>query len=139
MVTEMDELNKKIEEHEKRIEALEEELETLAKRKKINVNKKVISIKEFILSKNPKNDVQKTLAIGYYLEKYGNIQCYNLNDIKQGFKDAREKLPKNVGDKIQLNIRKGHMTECKNKKDKLKTFVSTATGEKYVENNFMIE
>lgn len=97
---------------------------------------KKLSIKEFIRSKSPENDVQKTLTIGYYLENHENMECFNLNDIKKSFKEAREKIPKNPSDKIQLNIKKGHLMDFENKKDNLKSYVLTNSGEKYVENDF---
>lgn len=128
------EIKKKLEEHEGRIS----KLESLSQTKPETVKKK-ISIKEFILSKKPKDDVQKTLAIGYYLEKYENLPPFNVKDLEESFRAAREKVPKNIGDKVQLNIKKGHMMDAKEKKDNLKAWVLTNSGEKYVENNFKKE
>lgn len=125
------EIRKKLEEHEERISKLESVSQT-----KPEIVKKKISIKEFILSKKPKNDVQKTLAIGYFLEKYKNISSFNAKDLKSGFKAAREKVPKNIGDKVQLNIKKAHMMEFKEKKDNLKSWILTDSGEKYIGSDF---
>jgi hypothetical protein len=125
------EIKKKLKEHEKRIS----ELESLFQKEPETVKKK-ISIKEFILSKKPKNDVQKTLAGGYYLEKYENFSSFNVKDLKKVFIAAREKVPKNIGDKVQLNIKKGHMVESKEKKDNLKAWILTNSGEKYIESDF---
>ena len=125
------EIRKKLEEHEERISNLEN-----VSQKKPETVKKKISIKEFILSKKPKNDVQKTLAIGYFLENYENISSFNAKDLKSGFKAAREKVPKNIGDKVQLNIKKAHMMEFKEKKDNLKSWILTDSGEKYIESDF---
>jgi len=125
------EIRKKLEEHEERISNLEN-----VSQKKPETVKKKISIKEFILSKKPKNDVQKTLAVGYFLENYENISSFNAKDLKSGFKAAREKVPKNIGDKVQLNIKKAHMMEFKEKKDNLKSWILTDSGEKYIESDF---
>lgn len=125
------EIRKKLEEHEERISNLEN-----VSQKKPETVKKKISIKEFILSRKPKNDVQKTLAIGYFLENYENISSFNAKDLKSGFKAAREKVPKNIGDKVQLNIKKAHMMEFKEKKDNLKSWILTDSGEKYIESDF---
>lgn len=125
------EIRKKLEEHEERISNLEN-----VSQKKPETVKKKISIKEFILSRKPKNDVQKTLAIGYFLENYENISSFNAKDLKSGFKVAREKVPKNIGDKVQLNIKKAHMMEFKEKKDNLKSWILTDSGEKYIESDF---
>lgn len=76
------------------------------------------------------------MTIAYYLEKYENLPCFNVSDIRESFKDAREKLPKNVPDKIQLNIKKGHMMDFGDKKDGLKAYVLTNSGEAYLENDF---
>lgn len=125
------EIKKKLKEYEERISKLESVSQT-----KPETVKKKISIKEFILSKKPKNDVQKTLAVGYYLEKYENFSHFNVKDLERGFIAAREKVPKNIGDKVQLNIKKGHMMEFKEKKDNLKTWILTNSGEKYIKSDF---
>ena len=125
------EIKKKLKEYEERISKLESVSQT-----KPETVKKKISIKEFILSKKPKNDVQKTLAIGYFLEKYEDISSFNVKDLKSGFKAAREKVPKNIGDKVQLNIKKAHMMEFKEKKDNLKSWILTDSGEKYIGSDF---
>lgn len=97
---------------------------------------KEISIKEFILQKTPKDDVQKTLAIGYYLEKYDNLSVFNAKDLEDAFSRAKEKPPKNINYKVIKNIEKGYMMESKDKKDNLKAWSLTNSGEKVVENNF---
>lgn len=135
MQNEINELKSKIKDLETRIAKLEYS-------NKVNpdvnqpVDQKKTSIREFIKSKNPKNDVQKTLAMGYYLEKYELVESFNLADIKKCFKDAREKQPLNISDKIQLNIKKGHIMDYNDKKDDLKAYVLTNTGENYVDNDF---
>ncbi|MBA7628155.1 hypothetical protein ES703_35630 [subsurface metagenome] len=125
------EIRKKLEGHEERISKLESLSQT-----KPEIVKKKISIKEFILSKKPKNDVQKTLTVGYYLEKYENFLFFSIKDLKSNFIAAREKVPKNIGDKVQLNIKKGHMMEVKEKKDNFKAWSLTNSGEKYIRNGF---
>jgi hypothetical protein len=126
-----------IEELKKRITELEYRITKLENHKIQNkkMNPKKLSIKEFIRSKSPQNDVQKTLIIGYYLEKYENFDNFNVNDLKKYFKDAREKVPLNVADKIQLNIKKGHIMDFGDKKDDLKSYVLTSSGEDYVDND----
>lgn len=125
------EIKKKLKEHEERISKLESVSQT-----KPETVKKKISIKEFILSKKPKNDVQKTLVVGCYLEKYENISPFNVKDLERGFIAAREKVPKNIGDKVQKNVKKGHMMEFKERKDNLKAWILTNSGEKYIESDF---
>jgi len=131
---EITEIRKTLEEHEKRISRLERSLK--AKREAI---KKKISLKEFIISKGPKGGVQKALAIGYYLEKYGGLLHFNAKDIEKGFRTAKEKAPKNVSDTIYANAKKGHMMEVEERKGNLKAWTLTDSGEKYVEGNFKKE
>lgn len=121
-----------------RLEALEErvaKIEGLLLSRPKEVKKK-ISIKEFILQKHPGNDVEKALAIAYYLEKFEGFSSLNAKDVEKGFRDARERVPPNVADKIQKNIAKGYVMEAEEEKDKHKAFVLTNSGEKFVEDDF---
>ena len=58
---------------------------------------------------------------------------FNTKDLAEGFRSAKEPPPTNMNDKVNLNIRKGHMMEAKEKKDKSKAWVLTNSGEKFVE------
>jgi len=124
-------IKKKLEEHDKRLSKLESLF--LAKREAV---KKQVSIKEFILSKKPKSDVQKTVAIAYYLEKYKGLSSYNIKDLESGFRDAKEKVPKNINLCVIANIGKDHIMEAEEKKNNLKAWVLTSSGEKYVDGDF---
>ena len=122
---------KTLEEHEERISRLEKLFQTKPK----DIKKK-LSIREFILSKNPKSEMQKTLAIACYLEKYENFASFNVKDLENGFRRAKEKIPRNINYEVIRNIQKGYMMEAKEKKDKKKAWYLTNSGEKHVENNF---
>ncbi|MBN2095490.1 MAG: hypothetical protein JW727_05560 [Candidatus Aenigmarchaeota archaeon] len=126
-----EEVERILEEYGRRITELERKFEN-----KPFSAEKVLSVKEFLLSKSPKNDVQKTLAIGYYLEKHQGTDCFNLNDIETGFRQAKEPVPGNINDKINKNIRAGCIMEGKGKKEERKCWTLTTTGERVVENNF---
>ncbi len=132
--TEIVDIKKKLEEHEKRIL----QLESLFNDKPEAVKKK-ISVKEFIISKRPKDDIQKTLAIGYYLEKYERVASFNAKELESCFGNAKESVPKNINYKVIKNIEKAYMAEAKDKKDNLKAWYLTNSGEKYVENDFKSE
>lgn len=127
-------IKRKLEELEKRMSELEKAFQT-----KPEAAKKRISTKEFILSKKPRNDVQRTLAIGYYLEKYEGFSTFNVRDLEKGFGATKEPIPGNINDKVNLNIKKGHMMETDEKKDNLKAWVLTNSGEKYVDGDFKKE
>jgi hypothetical protein len=127
----IEKIKKTLEEHEARIA----KLENLIVSKPSAIEKK-LSIKEFILSKNPKSDVEKTLAIGYYLEKYEGLASFNAKDLEKGFYDAKESAPENINLNVIRNIQKEYMMESKEKKDNLKAWNLTNNGEKLVESNF---
>lgn len=123
-------IKKQLEDHEKRIAKLEVQPQT-----KEEPSTKKLSIKEFILSKKPKNEVQKTLVIGYYLEKRQGFSSFNSKDLEEGFMSAREPVPKNINLAVIGNVSKGHMMEDKERKEKMKAWCLTNTGEEYVNNN----
>jgi hypothetical protein len=120
----------KIEDHERRITSLEKLFAG-----KPEVIKK-ISVNEFLLEKNPEDELQKVLAIAYYLEKYEGYQVYNVKDIDNQYRSAKEKPPLNLSDKLQKNVKKGYLMEAKEKKDGLKAYTLTNKGLKFVEANF---
>jgi len=130
-----EEIKKILENHEKRIKELEKNLV----RDEKQTTKKHISIKEFILTKKPGSVVQKTLLIGYYIEKYENFDSFNVKDLEDCFRRSKEPVPKNINDMINKNIKNGHMMEAKEKKDMKKAWVLTASGERFVENGFKKE
>lgn len=130
----MDEETKKIlEDHERRIKTLEKGSESDIE---VTVAKKQLPINDFLFSKKPVDDVQKALTIGYFLEKFRSIEAFNTKDLEDGFREAKESVPANINDVVNNNIRKGNMMEAKEKKDKLKAWNLTSSGERFVENDF---
>ena len=117
----------KLEDHERRITLLE------VMPGKTKKGGKKLSVKEFIIEKKPSDDVQKTLVIGYYLEHFEGMDKFNVRDLTEEFGLAREQLPTNINDKVNVNIAKGHLMAAKEKKNKLKAWYLTNTGEKIVE------
>ncbi len=88
-MSEIGEIMEKLKDLEDRVSRLEE-----SKELDVEKTKKTISIQEFLKSKSIKNDVQKTLVIGYYLEKYGMMSSFNTNDIKKGYKMPEKEFQK---------------------------------------------
>jgi len=127
--TDIEKYKKIIEDHERRIG----QLEKVFAHKKESVGK-ALSIKEFILSKTPSDDVQKTLLIAYYLEKFESMEFFNARDIEDGYRQAKESVPANINDKVNKCIRAGYMMESKQKKESHKAWCLTNTGEGFVEN-----
>jgi len=134
MSDEFSEIKKKLEEQEQRIAGLEKLLQT----KPREIRKK-LSIREFILSKNPESEMEKTLAIGYYLEKYGSFTIFNAEDLVEGFRRAKEKILGNINYQVIRSIQRGYMTEAQEKKDKRKAWYLTNSGVEHVENDFWRE
>ena len=121
---------------EKRISRIEESNSGTATDDSGVMLKKKLSLKEFLLSKNPTDDVKKTLAIAYYLEKYDGLSLFNINDLEGAFEHAKEKKPININDKVNMNIRNGYMEKSSEKKDSRKAWYVTNTGEAFVQNDF---
>lgn len=130
------EIYKRLNEHEERLAKLEG-----AHKAEPKVMEKSVSINEFICSQETNDDVQKTLAVGYYLEKYDGLTSFNAKDLESAFQ--RLKVPKsqtiNFNYKAIRNIQQGYMNETKEKKDKQKAWVLTKLGEDYVERGFQKE
>ena len=92
-----------------------------------------LSAKEFLLTKSPKSEVQKVLALAYFLEHQEGIESFNVSDLEATFRAAREKVPKNLNDAVNKNIARGFMMEAKEKKDLKKTWQLTSTGGRFIE------
>jgi len=121
--------------HEERIKKIEMGLAT-QNQMDFQKDRKKISIKEFILEKNPKGTYYIGLAIAYYLEKFQGMSSFCIEELEQGFRDAKEPLPKNMSDLTYKNTKNGLMMEAKEQKNNKNAWTLTNTGEKLVENNF---
>lgn len=130
---EMKAIKKTLGEHERRISALE----NVAQKKPSAL--KAVSVKEFLLQRRPQGDVQKTLVLGYYLEHYRSTSPFNADDLKKLFREAKEIVPDNINDKVNMNIAKGLMMEAGTKKDNKKAWTLTGSGERHVENGLRKE
>lgn len=128
-------LSEKVSSLEDRVSALEALINNNPIEVVVSHGKK-LSIKEFILSKRPSGDVQKALAIAYYLEKHDGMDSFNVEDLARGFQLAKESTPANVNDKINMNIKKGHIAEAGEKKGNKKAWIVTNSGEKFVDDGF---
>lgn len=124
-------IRNKIKEHEERIFYLE----SLIKKEEI-MTVKNLSIREFLISKAPNDDVKKTLSICYFLEMYEGMESLNKEDIEDGFRKAKAKVPENINYKVFRNIKKGYIMEAKNKKNNLKAWTLTNSGIEFVNDSF---
>jgi hypothetical protein len=128
-------IEKLLKNHEGRINKLEITLASLNGKTQIQSTKEK-SVKEFILEKQPKGAYQIGIAIAYYLEKYLKRPSFTVEDLEQGFRDAKEPMPQNMSDLIYKNAKKGLFMESKEQKNDIKSWVLTSSGEILVENNF---
>ena len=126
-----EELAKQLENHEKRIRELEQLLSSAPVEG--GARTKQISLREFLLTKNPTNDVQRALVISYYLERQRGLAMVKVRELNDGFREAKENVPTNLNDTLNQNVHKGHMMECKEKKDKRKAWTLTNSGMAFVD------
>jgi hypothetical protein len=91
------------------------------------------SAKEFLIGKTISSELQRVVALAFYLERQEGLTSFNVSDLEGVFRQAREKLPKNMNDAVNKNIARGFLMEAAAKKDSKKAWQLTATGERYVE------
>ncbi len=94
------------------------------------------SLREMFLEFNLKSDPEKTLFIMHGMEKLKNIFAFSTKEIKEGFHEIREKVPKNIADKFQSLHKSGFImpVEITDKKTKQKFWKLTNSGIKFLEN-----
>lgn len=93
---------------------------------------KKLSIKEFLLESPPTTDIQRTLAVGYFLETHTGMASFHKADLEKGYNDAKEPTPSNISVNIKHCIKQGHMMEAEEKKDNKTAYVVTRSGEQFV-------
>lgn len=119
----------------KRVESLEESHAATSAGAAIKSGKK-IAIKEFILECKPKGNVQLMLTIGYFLETNDGMSSFNINDLENGFRAAKETPPVNISDTANKCVKQGYMMEEKDAKDNKKAWVITSSGENFIRCHF---
>lgn len=130
-----DEIQTKLAELERRVQALETGQDMLGSAATAANNKR-LSLREFLNQKMPTTANDRGLAIAYYNETIKGYGCFNAEDIKVGFRDARIPAPKNPNDVINKNIAKGYMMDAEQSKAGKKAWVLTGTGLEAVEKGF---
>lgn len=109
-------------------------LPKIVRGKKFVSGQEKISINEFLKTKKLEDDVKRTLAIAYWLDYFEKADSFNVSDIENTFRAARLSVPKNVNDKVNMNIKNGHIADNKEKKEGKKTWYVTNSGAELVEN-----
>lgn len=93
---------------------------------------KKLSIKEFLLESPPTTDIQRTLAVGYFLETHAGMTSFTKADLEKGYNDAKESPPSNISVNIKHCIKQGQMMEAEEKKNNKTAYVVTRSGEQFV-------
>lgn len=101
-----------------------------------SIQSKQLSPREFLKRVKPTDSVKLTLAIAYFLEKFEHMVSVNKKDLEAAIHLAKERLPTNLNDKVNLAIKSGFLQEAAEKKDDLKAWYVTNSGEAFVENGF---
>ena len=123
-------LNEKLSELESRIT----QLEGLVTEESPRSTHKKLALREFVLSKKPTSAVQTALVIAFYLENYEGKDSFSMEDLREGFRRAKEPIPKNPSDMILKNAKKAFFDQVGEKKEGGKVWALTNSGMNEVEN-----
>jgi len=127
------ELNGRLEALEARVEKLEQALLSSTSSRSSGARTKKSSAREFLMTKQLKTDTQKVLALGFFLERVEGMESFNIKDLEKIFHAAKERPPKNINDAVNKNIARGFVMEAQQKKDSIKAWCLTNSGESYLE------
>lgn len=114
---------------ERRVETIEQ---VLNDSQSAPVKKKKETLVEFIKRKHPNNDVERTICILYFREMVEGKGESTSTDIKSGFRQAREKVPGNIADKLGMCAKRGFIDNVREEKGK-KYWAITNTGIDFVD------
>lgn len=95
------------------------------------VQTKGMSIGQFFRKSPPKNDVDRVLMAGYFLEKFEGMDSFTTAEIADTIRKSKNNPPGNPSDTIAKNIKKGLMMSAGDKDGK-RAFVLTTDGEEAV-------
>lgn len=89
---------------------------------------------EFLDQKgNPSKHTDSVAVFAYWLFKVEKMATFNVQDILECYDKTRKAKPSNVNQIINQNVASHVFAEASEKKDGLKAWVITRTGEEYVE------
>jgi hypothetical protein len=93
-----------------------------------------MDLTEFLASKKATTHPDRVVAVAYYTYHTQNGAGVTTQDLTDAYSRARIKRPQNFPDVIAACVRRGRLVEGE-RKDGLKSWVITRTGEAYVEQN----
>ena len=89
---------------------------------------------EFLGAKgNPKKHTDVSAIFAYWLLKIEKIESFNVNDILKCYDQIRKTKPGNINETMNNNVKKHVFAVATEKKESLKAWVITRTGEEHVE------
>jgi len=89
---------------------------------------------EFLDQKgNPSKHTDSMAVFAYWLFKVKKMKSFNVKDIIDCYNKTRKAKPSNPNQIINENVKRRIFAEASEKKDGLKAWVITRTGEEYVE------
>lgn len=97
------------------------------------IKSKALSIREFVQQLGLKKHTDITLAFGYYLEKFSDIQEFTPADINNCYYEAKLEAS-NTSQMIIQNIKRGRLMPSKKRGERGKNrYTVTASGEAFIE------
>jgi hypothetical protein len=93
-----------------------------------------MDLTEFLAAKKATTHPDRVVAVAYYMYHTQNGAGVTTQDLTDAYGRARVKRPQNFPDVIAACVRRGRLVEGE-RKDGLKSWVITRTGEAYVEQN----
>jgi hypothetical protein len=93
-----------------------------------------MDLTEFLAAKKATTHPDRVVAVAYYTYHTQNGAGVTTQDLTDAYGRARIKRPQNFPDVIAACVRRGRLVEGE-RKDGLKSWVITRTGESYVEQN----
>lgn len=101
---------------------------------KQNINPANDTLGEFLDRKgNPEKHTDVVAIFAYWNFKKEGLEAFNVKDIINAYDKTRRPKPSNPNQIINQNVSTHIFAEAKEKKDNLKAWVITRTGENYVE------
>ena len=68
------------------------------------------SVREYIDQSEPKRNVDRILAIAGYLEDVRDVDTFSADDVRRGFRDAKEKVPGNYSRDFSWAVKNGWLS-----------------------------
>jgi len=92
---------------------------------------KKLSVREFIDSISHQNQIDRALAVGYYLEKYENLQNFTTKELLEFTKSAKYPVG-NISEIVSRLVGRGLMMSA-GEKDGARAYSLTASGESTIQ------